>query len=324
MGGCGARRHRTECGNQNRLRYRRAGMSRLRLAPIGLLSTILLAACVGAGGSPGASVGPTASPVPTATTTPAIDHPTGATDVILRMATGGGFVAPGTLLTEIPEFSLYGDGTLVWRDPAKSYVEPSPSDGIARWLPFQTAKLNEAQVQALLADAIGPGRLGTAREDYPPCCVADAPSTTFTLRAGGLEKVVTVGALGFDEPQASPDDGARAAFKALSGRLLAPDLGGAPVSDYVPAAYRGILSDAVDPSVATNPRPWPWTAFGPADFTPSGPDGLPVPTRTLTAADVAALHLDGIAGGASSIGLKTTDGKVYLLSLRPLLPDERS
>ena len=300
-------------------------MSRLRLAPIGLLSTLLLAACVGTGGSPGESVPPTPSPTSTGTPTPTVDHPTGATAVILRMATGGGFLAPGALLTEIPEFTLYGDGTIIWRDPAKSYVEPARPDGIGLRLPFQTAHLSEADVQAILADAIGPGGLGAAREDYPPCCVADAPSTTFTLNAGGLEKVVTVGALGFDEPQSSPDDAARKAFAALAQRLVAPDLGDATVTDFAPGAYRGILTEGQpDPSVTVAPRPWPWTSFGPADFTPSGPDGLPVPTRTLTAADVAALHLEGVEGGASSIALKAADGKVYLLALRPLLPDEPS
>jgi hypothetical protein len=300
-------------------------MSRLRLAPIGLLSTLLLTACVGTGSSPGASAPPTPSQTPTGTPTPAIDHPTGATAVILRMSTGGGFLAPGALLTEIPEFSLYGDGTVIFRDPAKSYVEPARPDGIGLRLPFQTAHLSEPQVQAILADAIGPGGLGTAREDYPPCCVADAPSTTFTLNAGGLEKVVTVGALGFDEPQSSPDDTARAAFAALAQGLVAPDLGGVTVTNFLPSAYRGILAEGQpDPSATVAPRPWPWTSFGPADFRPSGPDGLAVPTRSLTTADVAALKLEGVEGGASSIALRTANGKVYLLALRPLLPDEPS
>ena len=299
-------------------------MSRRRLAPIGLLSTVLLAACVGAGGSPGASGRPTASPTSAATPTPAVEHPTGATAVILRMATGGGFIAPGTALTEVPEFSLYGGGTVVFRDPATSYIEPMRPDGIGLRVPFQVAHLSEAQVQALLADAIGPGGLGIARDDYPPCCVADAPSTTFTLNAGGIEKVVMVGALGFDEPQTSPDDAARKAFAALARRLVAPDLGGASVTDFVPSAYRGILTEEQPyPSVTVAPRTWPWTSFGPTDFTPSGPGGLPVPTRTLTAADVAALHLDGVEGGANSIALKAADGKIYLLALRPLLPDEK-
>jgi hypothetical protein len=300
-------------------------MSRLRLASIGLLPIVLLAACVGTGGSPGASRGPGASPSPTESPGPAIDHPSGATDVILRMATGGGFLAPGALLTEVPEFTLYGDGTVIFRDPATSYIEPMRPDGIGLRVPFQVAHLSEAQVQAILADAIGPGGIGTAREDYPPCCVADAPSTTFTIYSGGLEKVVTVGALGFDEPQSSPDAGARTAFAALARRLVAPNLGGATVADFVPGAYRGILIEGqLDPSGTVEPRAWPWTSFGPADFTPSGADGLPVPTRTLTAADVAALHLEGVEGGANTISLKTDDGKTYLLALRPLLPDEPS
>jgi hypothetical protein len=294
-------------------------MSRPRLISIGLLSTLLLAACVGVGESPGASVGSTGTP------SSAIDHPTGATDVILRMATGGGLLAPGALLAEIPEFTLYGDGRVVFRDPAGSYVEPYRPDGIGLRLPFRTARLDEAQVQAILGDAIGRGGLGTARASYPPIGIADAPSTTFTLRAGGLDKQVTVGALGFEQPQPGPDDEARAAFQALARRLVAPELGGATAVDYAPSAYRGILSDAVDPSSTVQPRPWPWTTYGPDDFLPSTePGAFATPTRTLSAADVGALQLDGVEGGASSIALKTADGKVYLLALRPLLPDEPS
>lgn len=294
-------------------------MSRPHLVPIGLLSTLLLAACVGVGASPGASVGPTGTPAS------AIDHPTGATEVILRMATGGGLLAPGALLSEIPEFTLYGDGTVVFRDPAKSYVEPYRPDGIGLRLPFRTARLDEAQVQAILADAIGRGGLGTAREVYPPIGIADAPSTSFTLRAGGLDKQVTVGALGFEQSRPSADDEARKAFLALAQRLVAPDLGGAIAVAYSPLAYRGILTEAQDPTSAIQPRAWPWTAFGPDDFMPSGdPTGLPTPTRTLTAADVAGLRIEGVEGGATSIALKTADGKVNLLALRPLLPDELS
>ena len=241
------------------------------------------------------------------------------------MSTGGGFVAPGALLTEIPEFSLYGDGTVIYRDPATSYSASPRPDGIEIRAPFQSAHLSETQVQAILADAMGPGGLAAAADNYPPCCVADAPSTIFTLSAGGLDKVVTVGALGFNEPQASPDDGSRAAFAALATRLVAPDVGSAAVSDYQPTAYRGILMEGqIDPSSSAAQRPWPWTDLGPADFSPSGPTGLPVPIRTLTSDDVAALKIDGLEGGATGIALKTEDGKVYLLSLRPLLPDEKS
>jgi hypothetical protein len=304
-------------------------MSRLRLAPIGLLSALVLAACVGIGGTPGSSattassatIAPSGSPVST------IAHPTGPTDVILRMATGGGFVGPGVLLTEIPEFTLYGDGTLIFRDPATSYIEPSPLDGVARRTPFRSARLAEAEVQAVLADAIGPGGLGTAQELYMPCCIADAPSTVFTLDAGDLDKTVTVGALGFESPNEGPDHADRKAFQDLARRLLAPDLGAATASPYEPADYRGILSGGVDPGTAVvgTPRRWPWMTFGPEGFQPSADAGGPLtPTRTLSAADVAALGIADLEGGADSIALKTSDGRVYGLALRPLLPDEKA
>ncbi len=308
-------------------------MSRLRLAPIGLLSTILLSACVGVGASPGASAAPSAdpgtSPGPSQAASPSsgalIGHPTGPKDVILRMATGGGFVAPGTLLTEIPEFSLYGDGTVVVRDPATSYVEPSPASGVARRTPFQTARLSEAEVQRILADAIGPGGIGDAKDVYVPCCVADAPSTTFTLEASGLDKTVTVGALGIEAPSQGTDQAERKAFQELAGRLVGLDLGSSRPATYEPAAYRGILSDAASPDPSVQTRPWPWTGFGPDGFTSSSaPGAMPIPTRTLSAADVEALGITDLEGGADAIALKTAAGKVYLLALRPLLPDERS
>ena len=313
-------------------------MSRLHRVLVGAsLSTLVVAGCVGVGGSPDASAVPSSSGSPTATVGPSatgqpsgspvatIDHPRGPTDVILRMATGGGFVAPGVLLTEIPEFTLYGDGTVVYRDPATSYVEPPPSDGVARRHPFQTAKLSEAQVQAILADAIGPGGLGTAQELYTPCCIADAPSTTFTLRTTDLDKTVTVGALGFDSPNQGPDAAARADFQALARRLVAPDLGTVTPATFVPAAYRGILYDAVDLSPSAPSTKWPWTTFGPDGFAVSSdPVAMQVPTRTLSADDVAALSIDGLEGGADSMALKTSDGKIHVLAVRPLLPDERS
>ncbi len=311
--------------------YRLGGMlTLLRSASIGMVTGLLVAACVGAGTSPGASSSPPPSGAPSEGSSPppaspAIEHATGPTALILRMSTGGGFVAPGVLLTEIPEFSLYGDGTVVFRDPAKMFVEPSPSDGISRLLPFTTARLSEPAVQAILADAIGAGGLGAARDQYVAGGIADAPSTMFTLHAGGLDKLVTVGALGFEQPARSPDAEARKAFQALAQRLVDPDLGGATQAGYSPAAYRGVLFDAIDVSPTAQTIAWPWTEFGPSGFKPStDPSSMQTPTRTLTAADVAALGVDGVAGGAQSILLKTSDGRVFTLTLRPLLPDEKA
>jgi hypothetical protein len=40
----------------------------------------------------------------------AIEHPTGAGDIVLRAATRGGFVRLETVMSRLPEFTLYGDG----------------------------------------------------------------------------------------------------------------------------------------------------------------------------------------------------------------------
>lgn len=291
-------------------------MPTLRFACLALGSVLLAAACSGAASSPGNGT-PAASPPP------GIEHATGATDVILRMATGGGFVPIGFIATEAPEFTLYGDGTVVFRDPADQ-PPVAEVDPVTRFAPFKTVRLSEAQVQDLLSFAIGPSGLGIARAQYVPCCIADAPSTTFMIRAGGLDKTVSVGALGFDEPQPGPDTAARKAFAVLRDRLVDLDRGGLiAVGRYQPAAYRGFLLEGDVPAPGRGPIDWPWAAFGPADFTvPADPNAFQMGSRTLSAADVAALQLSGLEGGAQGIPLRGPGGKFHILSLRPLLPDD--
>jgi hypothetical protein len=297
------------------LRYRRYGMLALRSALLAVCAVALVGGCVGS------APAPTASPDPSAAPTLAIRHPNGPTDVILRMSTGGGFLAPGALLTEVPEFTLYGDGTLIARDPASPAPSPGLDDGIFRSAPFTTARLSESQVQEVLADAIGPGGLGTARERYDPCCIADAPSTTFTLHADSPEKTVTVGALDFDEPTPGPDGAARTAFRELAVRLRSLAGSGIDPAPYRPERYRGILTDGAG-IPAGSIRDWPW-AFGPDGFdAAANGNGFDVPTRTLSADEVAVLKVADVVGGAQSIALRAKNGTAYLLSLRPLLPDE--
>ena len=58
-------------------------------------------------------------------------------------------------------------------------------------------------------------------------------------------------------------------------------------------------------------------AFGPAN--PNGPLLL---QRVLSAAEVAAIGVEGFEGGLLNAMLRGTDGTLYALSTRPLLPDE--
>ena len=69
---------------------------------------------------------------------------------------------------------------------------------------------------------------------------------------------------------------------------------------------------------------WPWTTIKPADFSfPADPNAFQLGTKTISPADVDALGLGAVPGGFQGMVLTgPSDGKVYALSLRPLLPDE--
>lgn len=290
---------------------------------------IALAAC-----SPASTGGPASNPPPTPTDgsgasgapseTPdfgAIDHPTGSTEIVLQMEDGGGgFVMAGFRAAEAPIFTLYGDGTIIFRNPMS---DPLPSIGsVMPFHPFRTARLTEAQIQDLLAYALGEGGLGIARPDYPNNQISDASTTVFTLNAGGLTKTVSIYALGL-ELEGIADAPARAAFARLSERLRTIDADHAiAATEFVPERYRGALFEG-QPGVP-DARPWPWTAILPAEFViDADPNGLQMPVRSLTAADVEALGIDPFEGGFFGVTLLgPDDGRIYSFALRPLLPGE--
>jgi len=288
-----------------------------------LMLIAVVAACTGSGasGSPPVAGSPSAPPSPgDSADFGGIEHPTGATDVVLRFEEGGGFVMPAFLATQAPIFTLYGDGTIVFRNPALDPLEPVGSVFLMR--SFRTAHLSEDQVQDLLTLALGEGGLGVARPDYPNNQISDASTAVFTINAGGLQKTISIYALGL-EMENTPDGPARAAFRRLADRLGDFDDGGAFSTDeYAPARYRGILLEG-QPGVP-DAMPWPWTAIAPADFVSNGdPNAFQLPARVLTVDEVEALGIEPFAGGFQGLTLiGPDDGKVYTFSLRPLLPGE--
>jgi hypothetical protein len=279
-----------------------------------------------ASGAPPSS-GPSAATSPSPSDAPSIagiDHPTGATEVVVRVAQGGGFISPDFLASQAPDFSLFGDGRVVFQQKTDQFPEPGP-DGITHNRPWRIAQLDEGQVQELLAFALGPGGLGTARESYIAGGVADAPDTTFTINAGGVAKVVVVNALGLDTVT-GPDQAARAAFQSLAARLQDFDRGGTIASDaYAPTTYRGILSQR-DPDPSIKAVKWPWPGIKPTDFAAppdAGGGGISMARRAMSTEEVAALGLSDVTGGIQGLVLTGPDGKLYSLILRPLLPDEK-
>jgi hypothetical protein len=133
-----------------------------------------------------------------------IDHPTGSADLVVRVDVGGGFVPAQYHLRQLPSFSLFGDGTLITEGP-QIEIYPGPA------LPNVLARLiDEEGIQAILRAADEAGLLGPDAH-YDQACVADLPTTTFTVVADGRTHVVSAYALGFDdgtstEPGAPPVD----------------------------------------------------------------------------------------------------------------------
>ena len=285
---------------------------------------VVLAGCSGSAASsaPPASGGAGASSPPSAgpSSVGAIEHKTGPTDVVLRYEEGGGFVMPAYTAATAPSFTLYGDGTIIFRDVTKDPVEPIGS--VMPFQPLRTARMNEEQMQTLLDYALTEGGLGGARAEYTDMMVSDASTAVFTVNAGGLAKTVSVYALGFDAPDV-PDRLARQTLAALRDRLVDIDQGGTVKTDvYAPDRYRAILLEG-GPG-APDQQAWPWPEVKTAEFVSNGdPNAMPMPARVMTAAQIESLGIKPFEGGFVGLPLAGPgDGKFYTLSVRPLLPDD--
>lgn len=286
------------------------------LAGLSLAAVALIAACNATGSPTPTGPTPTGSPVPTVDPN-LIEHPTGSTDLILRFDEAGGFVAPSFFVSQGPAFSLYGDGTVIFRDPT---AKPPVAIGrVVPGIPWQVIRLDEVQIQALLEFAIGPGGIGVAKATYE-LPVADAPTATFTIFANGTRKTVSVNGLGLGADQPGPDRNVLDALLALKTRLATFGKDVAGEAPWVPDRYRGVLiGDGVPPAIA-----WPWPAIQAAEFIEHrGPTDPPFRLRTLTPADAAALGVKGFEGGLQGLVLQSPDGTaLYEFGLRPLWPDE--
>jgi hypothetical protein len=281
------------------------------------LSTLLLASVAGAASAQSGSPGATDPSTPPVSGTPApigkIDHPTGSADVVLRMESGGGMIRYG-YMSQAPVFTLYGDNTVIFR--------PSTQTDGSALTPFQQALMSPDQVDALLAYALGPGYLTDARTQYVDMMVSDAPTTVFTINANDLDKNVAVYALGMGDTT-GPDAAAYAALGNL-GQLLSTfeqQVAKGQVQSvqlYQPGGYRGFLTDngPGQPNVVA----WPWDDLTPADFI-ADPNDPSVRIAELTPDQVAKVTTVP-SGGVSSLSIQASDGTIFNLALRPLLPGD--
>ena len=306
-----------------------------------ILLGALLAGCSAPGGL-GASPAPTDTPAPTRseqpigsqsskpstspTTVPTdgvLVHPAGATDVVLRMFWGGGFVPPQITVSDVPQFTLFGDGTAVFKPltpiEGTPFNQPLP--------PMLTVKLTEDEVQTLLEFALNDGHLAVAKESYTDPMIADAGSTTFSIDAGGYDKTVNVYAL-MESTSSGPETEDRNAMFKLQDRLnnFATEALGGNVKPYDPSAYRVTLFDQGYGQPNVEPIPWPWTDVTLGDFVKG--DEAAWPMMVMTRDQVGKLTIvpnggqTGIFVMAPDTSGAATDGVPVELVVRPLLPDE--
>lgn len=304
------------------------------LALVGL--TLLIGACTpGTGGLPSAggtsvdqsgqptpSSSPSVTVAPTPTAEPTggtgeIDHPTEPTAIVLRMEEGGGFVPIEFNVTSTPQFTLYGDGTVIYR-PAEQAQGGLGFPGPLT--PLQRATMTPAQVDELLRFALTQGRLADARAQYEDNTIADAPTTTFSIDAGGITKSVAVYALGIDNPQ-QQDRPERAGFLTLAEALrnfgAQVERGNATdAGRYEPESYRAILVESQPQGELLE---WPWDDLTLDDF--SADEEFSPLNAIITKEQALVVHEEPF-GGLMGILVEAPDGTPYSLNLRPLLPEE--
>jgi hypothetical protein len=310
-----------------------------------LLTILLLSACGGAapptapasptlpatpGPSPDGSPTPAtptpatpvpATPSPTPAPTPAgdrIDHPTGADEIVLQYEVGGGFVPMESYITLTPQFSLYGDGTVIFRPQAEATRLADPG-ALPRLLRGQ---MDEDGMQALLAFALGQGRLAGAREQYDDPGCADCQTTTFKFNAAGMSKLVSVLALG--DLAEGPDAIDRQGFWLLADTLHsfeehARNGVAGEVTLYDPDFYRVVLSEA-QPGMG-EPIAWPWPELGIDDFAEWEAGWQ---RRAALPREQVALLTEVPTGGVGSILVEDPAGDLWTVGARPLLPEEIS
>jgi len=265
---------------------------------------------------------PSPTSEPTGTPIGRIAHATGPTDVVLRFDSdpdlgvsdlGGERFQPG------PEFTLYGDGTVIFRNER---AELPPAEGpIIRARPFKIGQLDEDEIQSLLRFAIGEGGLSDACERYETRDIDGFASGVFTVRTGSLVKRVA----GVSD---SPLYGLVEHLRNFDRET------GIPTESWKPDRYWGNLLEAgswIKDGLLPDPRdagivPWPWPDIDPEEFVaPANPGWWAEMRRVMSADEAAVLGLSDNGGVVQRIYLLGPDGKtIYSFSLWPMLPDETS
>jgi len=248
-------------------------------------------------------------------------YPHGADQLVLRIDTSGGFVAPQQTLQQMPSISLYGDGRVITQG-AQIEIYPGPA------LPsLVVTSITPSGIQSILQDALAAG-LGESRS-YPTMTVSDMPTTTFTLNVDGETHTTRVYALGAGSSapgMTAEERKARATLERFSSevsdlRRSLPAGSVGPDRPYAPEALRVFVQpygQQPDPTLHEPEVAWPIStplaSFGSESSAPG------IRCGAVTGAD--ARRLLSAAGSANQLTPWTSDREQYSLTFRVLLPDE--
>ncbi|MGK5685512.1 hypothetical protein [Actinoplanes sp. URMC 104] len=272
----------------------------------------LLAACAQPGATGAGSATGSGSPE----SAPA--SPRSGDDLVARVESYGGFVPPDRTVGSLPAVSVYADGRVITQGPVPA-IYPGPA------LPnLQVVTLSPDQIQQLTQEATASGvRPGT---DFGRPNVADAPTTRVTVRTDQGVQSVSVEAL--NEAQAkdpmltAAQQAARARLAGFVKKLTDLSAGDATTASvaYEPTSLAVLARPYTEPAgdePAQTPIAWTGPAL-PGDYLNPA---LKIGCVVVTGADVATVMTT--ARMANQLTPWTAGSGKYLITFRPLLPDEK-
>jgi hypothetical protein len=287
------------------------------------LVPLLIACTSGPNGSPHGSAGPTSSPTGSQAPSPAAS-PAAAASLILRITSEGGFIGPAANLAALPQVSVYSDGRIMGAAPIDAMF-PGPL------LPVVAVRDVGASGEAAIVAAIRAAGLDGSGS-FGPGVPGDTGTTIFSVKVDGAV-VVTRMALGGGlpgRPGAGNPDPAAAAAADLLNRLTDPtEAWGATkvaTSTLVPTAYRIYVAPGAPAGDGTTSAPpavaWPLTPPLSAFGVPANPDRGITGLRQGAVFGADATALGPVLSNANALTPFSSEGMLYTLYVRPLLPDE--